>query len=134
MLSSERLFSILTYALFATPAAIVVLWAVWRVMLWCLSILAWFAYFPALACSTAKSPVSWSRALSLVFLSFLILLFFVVPLKFLAHWIAGPQVSVWHWLLVFGPIPLLIVWLVARIRRLQREEAQERMLDAGMPP
>jgi hypothetical protein len=107
-------------------------------MLWCLFHTGLVRLFPGLGVQHGEVPRlfarSRSRALSLVFLSFLILLFFVVPLKFLAHWIAGPQVSIWHWLLVFGPIPLLIVWLVARIRRLQREEAQERMLDAGMPP
>src|SRR5262249_28547472 len=34
--ASERLFSTLSYAVFATPAAIVVIWVVWRVLAWCL--------------------------------------------------------------------------------------------------
>jgi hypothetical protein len=31
--------------------------------------------------------------------------------------IEGPQISFWHWVLVFGPLPMLLIWLVARVRR-----------------
>ena len=34
--SSERLFNIGLYALWVMPAAIIVTWVVWRVMVWCL--------------------------------------------------------------------------------------------------
>ena len=43
----------------------------------------------------------------------------LVPLRYLADRLEGPQISFWHWLLVFGPLPLLLIWLVARIRRKQ---------------
>ena len=36
MPSSEKLFSTLTYVMFVAPAAVVVMWAVWRVMVCCL--------------------------------------------------------------------------------------------------
>ncbi len=49
--TSERLFSHLSYAVFVAPAAVVVLWIVWRVMAWCLFharvVSAWMAELPA---------------------------------------------------------------------------------------
>jgi len=165
--SSDRLFNILLYALWVTPAAVVVTWVVWRAMVWCLYyaalvsawvgrlpailqvpivtglllvawpllLLAFFGWllicvFPGLAIEHGEVPRLFarnrSRALSYIFLSFLILLPVVVPLRYLADRLEGPQISFWHWLLVFGPIPLLIIWLVARIRRMQRENIGRR--------
>jgi hypothetical protein len=161
--SSERLFNILLYALWLIPAAIVVTWAVWRVMVWCLyytalvsawvgrlpailrvpigigllllawpllvlALLGWLLVrvFPDLGVEHGEVPRLFARnrsqALSYVFLSFLIFLPAVVPLSYLADRLEGPQISFWHWLLVFGPIPVLIIWLVTRIRRIQRED------------
>jgi len=34
--SSERLFHAVTYVLFVAPAAVVAIWAIWRLMVWCL--------------------------------------------------------------------------------------------------
>jgi hypothetical protein len=165
--SSEMLFNTLLYALFVTPAAVVVIWVVWRVMVWCLYhtalvsawvgrlpailqvpivigllLLAWpllllalFSWllirvFPGLAVEHGEVPRLFARnrsqALSYIFLSFLIFLPVVVPLSYLADRLEGPQISFWHWLLVFGPIPVLIIWLVARIRRIQRENVGRR--------
>jgi hypothetical protein len=56
----------------------------------------------------------------------LIFLPVVVPLSYLADRLEGPQISFWHWLLVFGPIPVLKIWIVARIRRIQREDIGRR--------
>ena len=153
--------------LICPPAAVVVIWVVWRAMVWCLYytalvsawvgrlpailqfpivigllLLAWpllllalfgwllIRVFPGLAVETGEVPRlfarSRSQALSYIFLSFLILLLVVVPLRYLADRLEGPQISFWHWLLVFGPIPLLIIWLVARIRRMQRENIGRR--------
>ena len=167
MPSSERLFNILLYALWVTPAAVVVTWVVWRAMVWChyytalvsawvgrlpailqvpiviaLLLLAWpllllalfgwllIRVFPGIAGETGEVPRlfarSRSQALSYIFLSFLILLPVVVPLRYLADRLEGPQISFWHWLLVFGPIPVLIIWLVTRIRRIQRENIGRR--------
>jgi hypothetical protein len=50
--SSENLFSTLTYVLFVAPAAVVVMWMVWRVMVWCLFytalVSAWVRSLPAI--------------------------------------------------------------------------------------
>ena len=160
MPSSENLFSTLTYVLFVAPCAVVVIWAIWRVMAWCrfhtarvatwvgslpvifrvplsiglllvawpLLVLALFGWilvliFPGLAARQGEVPRlfarSTSHALHYVFVSFLLLPLVLVPLRYLADRIEGPQISFWHWLLVFGPIPALVVWLVARIRRTQ---------------
>ena len=52
MPSSERLFSTLSYVIFAAPAAAVVIWIVWRVMVWCLFytalVSAWVGSLPAI--------------------------------------------------------------------------------------
>ena len=158
MSSSEDLFSTLTYVLFVAPAAAVVLWLVWQVMVWCLFhaalvsawvgslpanfqipvliglllvawpllLLALFAWilvrvFPGLAVEQGEVPRLFgrrpSRAFSYVFLSLLVLPLVLVPLRFLADRLEGPQISFWHWLLVLGPLSLLAIWLVARIRR-----------------
>src|SRR3954462_2810043 len=146
--------------MFVAPAAVVVIWAVWRVMLcclfytavvsagvgslpaifkipmtiglllvaWPLLLLALFAsilvlIFPGLAVAHGDVPRlfarSTSRARSYVFLFCLPLPLVFVPLRYLADRLEGPKISFWHWLLVLGPIPLLVIWLVARIRRKQ---------------
>jgi len=158
--SSENLFSTLTYVMFVAPAAVVVIWAVWRVMVcclfytgvvsagvgslpvifqipmmiglllvaWPLLLLALFAWilgliFPGLAVERGEVPRlfarSTSRALSYVFLFCLALPLVFVPLRYLADRLEGPKISFWHWLLVLGPIPILVIWLVALIRRKQ---------------
>jgi hypothetical protein len=158
MLSSEKLFSTLTYVLFVAPCAVVVIWVIWRVMAWChfytalvsawvgslpaifqvpvliglllvawpLLLLALFGWilvliFPGLAVQHGEVPRlfarSTSRALHYIFVSCLLLPLVLVPLRYLADRIEGPQISFWHWLLVFGPLPVLVIWLVARIRR-----------------
>jgi len=156
--SSESLFSTLTYVLFVAPCAVVVLWMVWRVMVWCLFytglVSAWVGSLPALIqvpTSIGLLLVAWplallalagwivvlifprlaveqgevprlfarsrSQALSYVFLFCLALPLVCVPMRYLADRLEGPQISLWHWLLVFGPLPVLAIWLVARIRR-----------------
>jgi hypothetical protein len=158
--SSENLFSTLTYVMFVAPAAVVVIWAVWRVMLcclfytavvsagvgslpvifkipitiglllvaWPLLLLALFAsilvlIFPGLGVAHGEVPRlfarSTSRALSYVFLFCLALPLVFVPLRYLADRLEGPKISFWHWLLVLGPIPFVVIWLVALIRRKQ---------------
>ena len=160
MPSSEDLFSTLSYALFAAPAAVVVIWVVWRVMAWCLyhtvsvsawlgrlpavfqiplaigllllawpllllALLAWILTlaFPGLAVEPGEAPRLFARnksdALSYIFLFFLALPLLVVPTRYLADRLEGPQISFWHWLLVFGPLPVLAAWFVARVRRKQ---------------
>jgi hypothetical protein len=158
--SSERLFSTLSYVIFAAPAAAVVIWIVWRVMVWCLfytalvsawvgslpaifqipiviglllfawpllllALLGWILIliFPGLASEQGEVPRlfarSTSQTFSYIFLFLVALPLVVVPLRYLADRLEGPQISFWHWLLVFGPIPVLVIWLVARIRRKQ---------------
>jgi hypothetical protein len=158
--SSEDLFTNLSYVLFVAPAAVVVIWMVWRVMVWCLFytavvsawvgslpaifqipmmiglllvawpllLLALFGWilvliFPGLAVEHGEVPRlfarSASRALSYIFLFCLALPLVCVPLRYLADRLEGPKISFWHWLLVFGPLPVLAIWLVARIRRKQ---------------
>lgn len=162
MPSSENLFSTLTYVLFVAPAAIVMIWMVWRLAVWCLFytalvsawvgnrpatlqvpivtgmlLIAWpllllalFGYvltliFPGLAVAQGEVPRlfarSTSQTLSYVFLFFLFLPIVLVPLRYLADRLEGPQISTWHWLLVFGAIPVLAIWLIVRIRRKQTE-------------
>ena len=158
MPSSENLFSTLTYAMFVAPAAVVVIWVVWRVMVcclyhttvvsawvgslpaifqipmaiglllvaWPLLLLALFArilvvFFPRLAVQRGEVPHlfsrSESRALTYVFLFCLALPLIAGPMRIIADRLEGPKISFWHWLLVFGPLPVLAIWLVARIRR-----------------
>ena len=160
MPSQEDLFSTLSYALFAAPAAVVVIWVVWRVMAWCLyhtavvsawvgrlpavfqipitigllllawpllllALLAWILTlaFPSLAVEQGEAPRVFARnkshAISYIFIFFLALPLLVVPARYLADKLEGPQISFWHWLLVFGPLPPLMIWLVALIRRKQ---------------
>lgn len=160
MPSSENLFSTLTYVQFVASAAVVVIWTVWRVMVWCffytalvaawvgslpasfripiliglllitwpLLLLALFGWililiFPGLAVEDGEVPRLFarntSRAISYIFLFWLALPLVCVPLRYLADRLEGPKISFWHWLLVFGPIPVLLIWLVARIRRRQ---------------
>ena len=61
MPSSERLFNILLYALWVTPAAVVVTWVVWRVVIWCHSytalVSAWVGRLPAILRPSTRSPV-----------------------------------------------------------------------------
>jgi len=156
--SSEDLFSTLSYVVFAAPGAVVVIWAVWRVMAWCLfhtaqvsawvgglpalfqipmviglvliawpllllALVAWMvvAIFPGLAVEQGEAPRVFARStsstLSYVFWFCLALPLVCVPLRYLADRLEGPQIGIWHWLLVFGPIPVLALWLVARVRR-----------------
>ena len=163
MPSSERLFSTLSYALFAAPAAVVVIWVIWRVMVCCLFytsvVSAWVGslpvflripiviglllvawpllllalsgwivtrLFPGLAVEQGEVPRlfarSTSQAFSYVFIFFLVVPVLSVPLKYLAYRLAGPQISTWHWILVFGPIPVLAIWLAVRVRRKQAED------------
>jgi hypothetical protein len=163
LLSSERLFSALLYALFAAPAAVVVIWLVWRVMAWCLFhtasisarigslpavlqvpivigllLVAWpllllalcgwilTLIFPGLAAEQGRVPRIFARntsqALSYVFIFLLTLPLLIVPLRYLAYRVAGPQISTWHWVLVFGPISALAIWLAVHIRRKQTED------------
>ena len=146
--------------MFVAPAAVVVIWTVWRVMLWCLFhtavvsawvgslpavfqvpmtiglvLVAWpllllalfgrilVLVFPGLAVGQGEVPRlfarSTSRALSYVFLFCLALPLIFVPLRYLADRLEGPKISFWHWVLVLGPIPVLVFWLVALIRRKQ---------------
>lgn len=162
MLSSEKLFSTLTYVLFVSPAAVVVIWALGRIAAWCLFyaglvsgwvgglpvilqvpivvgllLVAWPLFllaairwilvlvFPALALEQGEVPRLFarntSRAISYTFLFCLLLPLVLVPLRFVADRLEGPQINFWHWVLVFGPIPLMVIGLVALIRR-KRDE------------
>ena len=162
MSSSENLFSTLSYVIFVAPAAVVLIWVVWRLMVWCLfytsSVSAWIAslpaifqvptviglllfawpllllalvgwililVFPGLALEHGEVPRLFdrakSRALSYVFVFCLALPLVCVPLRYLADRLEGPKISFWHWVLVFGPIPVLVIWLVAFIIR-QKED------------
>jgi hypothetical protein len=93
----------------------------WPLLL--LALVAWIlvCLFPGLATEEGDVPRLFapnrSKILSQLFLFFVFLPLVTVPLKFLAHHLAGPQISVWHWALVYGPVPVLLFWLVARLRR-----------------
>ena len=158
--ASERLFSNLSYAIFAAPAAVVVIWMVWRVMAWCLfptavvsawvdrlpaplavpmavgllliawpllllALVAWtlIRFFPGLSVEQGQAPRlfarSTSRALSHVFLFCVALPLVFVPMRYFADRLEGPKILFWHWLLVLGPMPVLVIWLIARIRQKQ---------------
>jgi hypothetical protein len=129
----------LSYVIFAAPAA-----AAWvgslptifqipiviglLLFAWPLLLLALFGWililiFHGLAVEHGEVPRlfarSTSQAFSYIFLFLVALPLVVVPLRYLADRLEGPQISFWHWLLVFGPIPVLVIWLVARIRRKQ---------------
>jgi hypothetical protein len=106
---SERLFSAVSYALFAAPAAIVVIWLVWRLIAWCLGAA------PRLFARNT-SPV-----VSAFFLFFLALPLVLVPLKYLADRLAGTEITPWHWLIVYGPVPAMAIWLAIRLRRKRTE-------------
>ena len=172
--SSENLFSTLTYVLFVAPAAVVVIWVVWRVMVWCLfytalvsawvgrlpavfqipivigllliawpllllALLGWIltVIFPRLALEQGEVPRLFARstspALSYIFLSLLLLPLVLVPLRYLADRLEGPQISFWHWVLVFGPLPILAIWLVARVRRNQIGDRPVSYFDTRAP-
>jgi hypothetical protein len=122
--SSERLFSTLSYALFVAPGAVVVVWIVWRVAIWCLFYAALLrAWVSGHALDHGEAPRLFarntSRSISYVFIFFLALPLLLVPLRYLADRLEGPQIGVLHWLLVAGPLPVLLTWLVALIRRHQ---------------
>ena len=124
-------------AILQVPIVIALLLLAWPLLL--LALFGWLLIrvFPGLAVEHGEVPRLFARnrsqALSYIFLSFLIFLPVVVPLSHLADRLEGPQISFWHWLLVFGPIPVLIIWLIARIRRMQRENNGRRSTgaDAG---
>ena len=158
MPSSENLFSTLSYVVFVAPAAVVLIWALWRVMVWCLfhaslvsawigglptlfqvpilvgllliawpllllALAAWILVlaFPGLALEPGEVPRLFARnksqVLSYVFLFCLVLPVVFVPLRYLADRVEGPQILFWHWLLVVGPIAMLVFWFVAFLRR-----------------
>ena len=109
--ASERLFSTLSYAVFATPAAIVVIWVVWRVLAWCLFL------------GRGQAPQLFARntsaTLSHVFLFCVALPLVFVPMRYLADRLEGPKILVWHWLLVLGSLLVVTIWFIARLRRKQ---------------
>ena len=107
---SESLFSAVSYALFAAPATIVVIWLVSRLTVWCFATLRGGAAPRLFARNT-------SPAVSAFFLFFLALPLLLVPLKFVAYRLAGPQITVWHWLIAYGPVPVMAIWLALRLRR-----------------
>jgi len=122
--SSENLFSTLSYVLFAAPGAVVVIWIVWRFVVWCRF------YTARIFARVSRSPVehgeaprlfarNTSRAVSYVFLFFLTLPLVFVPSRYLADRLEGPQIGFWHWLLAIAPLTVLATWLVALIRRKQ---------------
>ena len=154
--ASERLFSTLSYAVFAAPGVVVVMWIVWRLMAWCLfqtaevsawvyrlpaplpvpvavgllligwpllllALVAWILIriFPGLAVEQGQAPRLFARntssALSHVFLFCVALPLVFVPLRYLADRLEGPKILLWHWLLVLGPISVLVIWLIARM-------------------
>jgi hypothetical protein len=108
-------------ALFQIPIVTGLLLVAWPLLL--LALMAWIlgVIFPGLAVEGSGAPPVFARstspALSYVFWFCLALPLVCVPLRYLADRLEGPQIGFWHWLLVFGPIPLLALWLVARVRR-----------------
>jgi hypothetical protein len=109
-------------AIIQIPILIVLLLIAWPLLL--LALFAWklFQIFPSLfPKGDGDVPRFSSFSESLAWSDFLVLLLgyplVALPLFFLAKVLAGPQISIWHWLIVFGPILLLVIWLVARIRR-----------------
>ncbi len=103
-MASERLFSALSYAVFIAPGVVVVAWVVWRVIAW------------GLFRTRAFAP-NTSATLSHVFLFCVALPLLFVPMRYLADRIEGPQIQVWHWLLVLGSLAAAVTWLVVRLRR-----------------
>jgi hypothetical protein len=103
--ASERLFSALSYAVFAAPAVVVLAWMVGHVIAW--GVKRDRRLF-------ARSP---SPALARVFLFCLVLPLVFVPMRYLADRIEGPKILLWHWLLVPGSMAVLALWLIARWRR-----------------
>ena len=116
--ASERLFSALSYAVFAAPGAVVVIWMVWRLMAWCLF---HAAVLVGLAMERDRVPRLFARntsaALSHVFLFCVALPLVFVPMRYLADRLEGPKILFWHWLLVLAPMLVLVIWLIARLRR-----------------
>jgi hypothetical protein len=116
-------------AIFQVPLVIGLVLVAWPLLL--LALFGWILVliFPGLAVQRGEVPRLFARsqspALHYIFVSFLLLPLVLVPLRYLADRIEGPQISFWHWLLVFGPLPVLAIWLVVRIRRSQRLRAIE---------
>jgi hypothetical protein len=108
---------------FQLPLTVGLLLVAWPLLLPALSGWLLTRLFPALALAPDVVPRLFartsSRAFSHLFLFFLALPLVVVPLKFLAHRLAGTEISVWHWLLVYGPILVLLTCLTAHLRRMQ---------------
>ena len=110
-------------AIFQVPILIGLLLVAWPLLL--LAFFGWILVliFPSLAVQHGEVPRlfarSTSQTFSYIFLFLVALPLVVVPLRYLADRLEGPQISFWHWLLVFGPLPVLVIWLVARIRRKQ---------------
>jgi len=123
--ASERLFSALSYAVFVAPAVVVVMWMTWRVMGWCLfhATVVLGRVFPGLAVEQGQAPrlfaPNTSAALSHVFLFCVALPLVFVPMRYLADRLEGPKILFWHWLLVLGSLGVLVIWLIARLRRKQ---------------
>jgi hypothetical protein len=115
-------------AILRVPLSIGLLLVAWPLLL--LALFAWILalIFPGLAARHGEVPRLFARstspALHYIFVSFLLLPLVLVPLRYLADRIEGPQISFWHWLLVLGPLPVLVIWLVARIRRAQDQSEQ----------
>jgi hypothetical protein len=108
-------------ALVRLPVAVGLLLIAWPLLL--LALVAWVLVrlFPGLGLAPGQTPRlfsrSTSRAFSHVFLFCLALPLVLVPMRYLAYRLEGPQILFWHWLLILVPIPVLAVWLIARLRQ-----------------
>ena len=109
--ASERLFSTLSYAIFVAPAAVVLIWALWRLLAW------------GLLLAQGRAPQLFARntsaTLSHVFLFCVALPLVFVPMRYLADRLEGPKILFWHWLLVLGSLAVVTIWFIARLRRKQ---------------
>lgn len=110
-------------AIFRVPVSIGLLLVAWPLLLLALAGWILILVFPSLALEQGEVPRLFarntSRAVSYLFLFFLALPLVCVPLRYLADRLEGPKIGFWHWLLVFGPLPVLLIWVVTRIRRRQ---------------
>jgi hypothetical protein len=108
---------------FSLPMAVGLLLIAWPLLL--LALVAWILIrlFPGLAVEQGQAPRLFARntspALSHVFLFCVALPLVFVPMRYLADRLEGPKILFWHWLLVLGPIAVLVIWLIARLRQKQ---------------